>query len=138
MAPITDLAQLLRHMNPKLNAGTYVFCTLGPNQEVDLDDIVALVQEPQGLSVVVDEALATRLKLEPVLRCAWITLTVTSDLQAVGLTAAFASVLGDAGIGCNVVAGTNHDHIFVPVEQARAAMTALLALQERSSGPGEP
>jgi hypothetical protein len=66
-------------------------------------------------------------------RAAWITLSVHSDLQAVGLTAAFASALGGAGISCNVMAGAYHDHIFVPVEQAQAAMAALRALQLQAS-----
>lgn len=39
---------------------------------------------------------------------------------------------GGAGISCNVVAGTNHDHIFVPVSQATAAMKVLHAIQERA------
>lgn len=123
-------------MNPKLNSGTFVFATLAPNQAIEFDDIVALVREPEGISVVVDEVLARRLKLKSSCRCAWITLTVTSDLQAVGLTAAFASVLGNAGISCNVVAGTNHDHIFVPVDQADAAMKELRMLQQGDSTVG--
>lgn len=65
-------------------------------------------------------------------RAAWITLTVHSDLQAVGFTAAFAGALGRAGISCNVVAGAFHDHIFVPVEQAQEALAALKALQRES------
>ena len=124
-------------MHPRLNAGTFVFSTLAPNQEIGLGEVVALVREPEGVSVVVDERDASRLRLTPVMRCAWITLTVNSDLRAVGLTAAFASALANAGISCNVVAGTNHDHIFVPVEQADAAMDELRALQQRYVQVGE-
>ena len=61
---------------------------------------------------------------------------MASDLQAVGLTAAFASALGDAGISCNVVAGLHHDHIFVPVAQATQAVDVLLALQSAHKRPG--
>jgi hypothetical protein len=50
----------------------------------------------------------------------------------VGLTAAFAHALGQAGISCNVVAGAYHDHIFVPYEQAERAMEALIGLQRAS------
>lgn len=58
-----------------------------------------------------------------------------SDLAAIGLTAAFARALGDAGISCNVVAAAHHDHMFVPVERADAAIAALRALQ-RDGGDG--
>lgn len=64
-------------------------------------------------------------------RAAWITLTVHSDLQAVGLTAAVATSLADAGISCNVVAAAHHDHLFVPVESAGLAIAVLQALQDR-------
>ncbi|MEZ5421138.1 MAG: hypothetical protein R2708_27895 [Vicinamibacterales bacterium] len=97
---------------------------------LDLDGVVALVRESEGLSVVVEEARAQRLGLEPALRCAWITLAVNSDLHAVGLTAAVAaSALGAAGVPCNVVAGTCHDHLFVPVALVHQALQALGALQ---------
>jgi len=54
---------------------------------------------------------------------------VPSRHDDVGLTAAVARALADAGIACNVIAAVHHDHLFVPVEQADAALTALSALQ---------
>ena len=42
--------------------------------------------------------------------------------------------LAQAGIGCNVVAGTVHDHLFVPAERAADAMAVLQALQEDAAG----
>jgi uncharacterized protein len=132
LKPISDLGTLLKSMHPELNPGTFAFATLSPGQVVSVADVVALVQEPEGTSVVVREADLARLKLSPVFHCAWITLTVNSDLQAVGLTAAFSGALGRAEISCNVVAGTYHDHIFVPLGQADAAMQVLRALQERA------
>jgi hypothetical protein len=118
-------------MQPELNPGTYAFATLRSGQEVALSDVVALVRETEGTSVVVREEDLQRLGLDAVFLCSWITLTVNSDLQAVGLTAAFSSALASQGISCNVVAGTNHDHIFVPVSQAPATMQVLQALQVR-------
>jgi hypothetical protein len=56
---------------------------------------------------------------------AWITLTVHSSLEAVGLTAAFSRALTEAGISCNVVAAYYHDHIFVPTRDAGQAMQVL-------------
>jgi hypothetical protein len=120
-------------MEPKLQAGAYVFATLGQTQHVRLEDIIAFVREPEGLSVVIDEKTAQAMGIEPHLRFAWITLLVHSDLAAVGFTAAFATALASAGISCNVVAGNNHDHIFVPTEHAERAIHELRALQRRSS-----
>ena len=136
MPPISDLDTLLGSLHPELHEGAFCFGTLAAGQSVDLHDVVALVREPEGLSVVVDERDARRIGLNAVFRCAWITLTVNSDLQAVGLTAAFSAALGEAGISCNVVAGTQHDHLFVPFAQAQAAMAVLRRLQQRHAAPG--
>jgi hypothetical protein len=62
-------------------------------------------------------------------RAAWITLTVHSDLHAVGLTAAVADALAGKRISCNVVAAAHHDHLFVPVDEGAAALAALRDLQ---------
>jgi hypothetical protein len=63
--------------------------------------IVATFREREGLTVVMEEGVALAAGVMPLFRAAWITLTVHSDLNAVGLTAAFARALGDAGISCN-------------------------------------
>ena len=128
-SPIADLSVLLSRMAPALQAGEYVFATADMASGLDLQDVVACIREPEGLSVVVPASVAGRYGALGHDRFAWITLTVHSDLQAVGLTAAFAPALGREGISCNVVAGLHHDHIFVPVAQADAAMAALRALQ---------
>lgn len=116
-------------MEPTLNPGSYAFCSVGHHSRIALRDVLATVWEPEGLSVVLTEARALELQLPVLLHCAWITLSVHSDLQAVGLTAAFSKALGDAGISCNVVAGAYHDHIFVPLPRAQDAMAALHQLQ---------
>lgn len=127
--PISDLALLLRSLEPVLNPGVFVFTSIRDAAEVEAGMIIASIREPEGLSVVVREEDAREKDLPILFRAAWITLTVTSDLQAVGLTAAFASALGSEGISCNVVAGAYHDHIFVPVDRAERAMLALRKLQ---------
>lgn len=124
-----SLADLLRSLQPMLNPGTYVFAVVPEGQEIPIDRVVASIREPEGLSIVIEESAARRAGLAGTFRCAWITFAVNSDLDAVGLTAAFSNALADAGISCNVVAGLNHDHIFVPIEQADAAMETLRALQ---------
>jgi uncharacterized protein len=130
---ISNLAVLLRSMEPELHGGVYAYCVVPREANITGLSPVATVFEAEGLTLVLPEEQATNAGLSVLFRTAWITLTVHSDLQAVGLTAAFASALGQAGISCNVVAGAYHDHIFVPVEQAQQALAALRSLQQESA-----
>ncbi len=130
--PISNLAQLLASMEPVLHDGTWAYCVVPHGADLASLTPVATVAEAEGLTVVLPEEQALAAKLQVHFRAAWITLTVHSDLQAVGLTAAFATALGRAGISCNVVAGTFHDHLFVPVERAQDALAALRRLQAES------
>ncbi|EPR76969.1 hypothetical protein ADILRU_0808 [Leifsonia rubra CMS 76R] len=129
MSAISDLNTLLADMEPRLNRGVFVFATVAELRNVEIDSVVAMVVEAEGISVVMTESDALRQSISFEFRSAWITLTVNSALEAVGLTAAFARALGDAQISCNVIAGNFHDHIFVPVDSADAAMRALQSLQ---------
>ncbi|SAL63771.1 acetyltransferase [Caballeronia terrestris] len=130
---ISNLDVLLASMQPELHAGVYVFASVPFDADLRGIEPIATVREWEGLTVVVEESEAARAGLTPLFRAAWITLTVHSDLNAVGLTAAFARALGDANISCNVVAAAFHDHIFVPVDDAGRALAALEALQKRAS-----
>jgi hypothetical protein len=114
MGPVSDLSVLLKTLEPVLNPGVFVFASVEDGNAIDPAVIVASIREREGLSVVTSEADARVSGLNTLFKCAWITLTVNSALEAVGLTAAFATALGNAGISCNVVAGAYHDHIFVP------------------------
>ncbi|MEO7065277.1 MAG: ACT domain-containing protein [Rhodanobacter sp.] len=133
MHAISDLDTLLSSMRPVLNPGRFAFVTLTSGASLDLRLVVASIREPEGLSVVLPEESALDLGLSVAFIAAWITLTVHSDLAAVGLTAAFSTAFGQAGVSCNVVAGTYHDHLFVPVEQAQMAMAVLHALQQSAA-----
>lgn len=121
---IRELDELLRRMEPRLNDGIYVYASA----PAPLPGAVAAVREDEGWCVVMEEHAAQQVGLEGTFRCAWITLTVHSDLAAVGLTAAVANVLAEAGIPANVVAGLHHDHLFVPVDAGERALAALRAL----------
>lgn len=129
---ISDPVQQLRALNPRLNAGVYVFVTLAEGQDLDASAVVATINEPEGTSVIIEAGAAAAAGFAPSPLFAWITLTVHSDLQSVGLTAEFSGALAKAGIGCNVVAGTQHDHIFVAAGHAEMAMAELRALQGRA------
>lgn len=131
---IRDLDVLLASLHPTLHPGRYAFATLPAGHTVDTARIVASIREAEGLSLVLAEADAQALGLPIAFIAAWITLKVHSDLAAVGLTAAFSQALAQAGIGCNVIAGTIHDHIFVPIEQAAGAMNVFQDLQRNAAG----
>lgn len=129
--PVSDLSQLLRTLRPVLNDGTYVFASLPHDAVFGALEPIATFREVEGLTVVVEEARARLAGLRVLFRAAWVTLSVHSDLQAVGLTAAVAAALTRANISCNMIAAAYHDHLFVPVESANAAIEVLAALQQR-------
>ena len=117
---VSDLAELLRTMEPVLFAEPYGFAVWGGPLPFAA---FATVAEAEGLTVVAP--LAVLGGGEPWAR---ISLTVHSDLAAVGLTAAFAGALGQVGISCNVIAGVHHDHLFVQWDRREDAMAALRRL----------
>ena len=118
----TDLQTLLATMRPALRQGAYEFVTKEDPSSDDFATAVVVVREDEGVTLV-------RLTVESNLDAmAWITLTVHSSLQAVGLTAAVSTALAGRGIACNVVAGFHHDHLFVPWMLRTEAFEALLAL----------
>jgi len=132
MASETNLIQLLTSMNPVLHEGEYVFCTFsGIPESIAFDEIICLVREDEGVTIVLNRLTADRLGLEYSFVSAWITLTVNSSLHAVGLTAAFSTALANEGVSCNVVAGYYHDHIFVPVADADKVLDILSRLADR-------
>lgn len=133
MSGETNLSLLLSSMSPHLNDGDYVFCTLAPGAILDDCDVIGSFREQEGLTVILARERAQALGLSYDYVAAWITLQVHSALQAVGLTAAFATALGQAGISCNVVAGYYHDHLFVAREDAQRAMDALRQLADPCS-----
>ena len=92
--------------------------------------VAAMVTEAEGTTVVISAADARRMGLEPDFVGAWLTLNVSSALEAVGLTAVVSAALAADGIPCNVLAGYHHDHLLVPIESAGRAVAALHALRE--------
>jgi hypothetical protein len=117
-------------MEPVLNDGVFVYTSVPHGTDTAHIAAIATMREAEGITLVVAEEQAIARGLPVILRCAWITLNVHSDLNAVGLTAAFAKALGHDGISCNVVAGAYHDHIFVPIETGQEALRALQKLQQ--------
>jgi len=119
------LDRLLKKLKPSLNEGDYVFCTRKDMKAFDFDDIIMAFKEEEGITIILERQVADRLQFEYSFVAKWITLTVHSSLEAVGLTAAFSKVLTEENISSNVVAGYFHDHIFVDKKDFRKALTVL-------------
>jgi hypothetical protein len=124
-----DLASLLQRMQPELQEGTFLFCTIAGETVPEELRPVATFREKEGLTLLLRLEEAERRGIPGTFEAAWITLTVHSDLAAVGFLATVAMALAQAGIACNAMSGFHHDHLFVPRSKADAAMTALRQLQ---------
>lgn len=128
MSGETDLTRLLKNMQPRRNEGEYVFCIVDSlSRAADLRPLCTF-QEREAVTVILPRQQADDESLPYSTVCAWITLTVHSSLEAVGLTAAVSKALAEADISCNVVAAYYHDHIFIPIGDAERGMEVLLAL----------
>ncbi|WP_298191018.1 ACT domain-containing protein [uncultured Pseudomonas sp.] len=130
MAGETSLTTLLRSMTPALNEGAYVFCSLTDASQLQGVQPLGSFQEREGLSVILQQQQAEQLQLEIDYVAAWLTLEVHSALAAVGLTAAVAGALANAGISCNVIAGYYHDHLFVAHADGPRALGVLQQLAD--------
>jgi uncharacterized protein len=126
----TKLDILLKTMNPTLNPGEYVFCSMPELSVVPLDDIVLLFREQEGITIILKKEKADQLNFSYSFIASWISLTVHSSLEAVGLTAAFSNALTEGNISCNVVAGYYHDHIFVDIKDRERATVLLKELSK--------
>jgi uncharacterized protein len=132
MAAIRDLRRLLAELRPVRQPGRYVFTTVTGPPPAGLRPVMTFAED-EGLTLIVEKDAADAAGLPYDLVTAWITLTVNSALDAVGLTAAVAVALADAGLSCNVVAAVHHDHLFVPEPAAAAALAVLADLA--AAGP---
>jgi uncharacterized protein len=126
-----DLAILLKSMKPEYHPGVFVFCVVTDISNIRLEDIIMFFKEDEGYTVIVEKHVADRLHLAYSFIASWISLSVHSSLEAVGLTAAFSTALSGAGISCNVVAGFYHDHIFVNQVDTEKALMVLDSLSSR-------
>ncbi len=126
----TKLEILLQTMQPVLNPNAYVFTTVPLGSSLP-NGILGMFHEAEGVTLILEKSRAEELLLDFGAEFAWISLTVYSSLEAVGLTAAFSTALTQAGISCNVVAAFYHDHIFVPYARAKDAMRVLRALGQQ-------
>ena len=123
-----DLMKLCASLNPVMALPIYVFCSFPDFMLPDGLATFCTVREREGMTAVVEQSDAQRLRLPYTYESRLITLMVHSSLEAVGFIAVISRELAQARIPCNAIAGYCHDHIFVPVERAEESMTLLKAI----------
>jgi len=121
----TDLKKLVQEMKPELNPGEFVFCTLKSIDHISSEAVLGQLREKEGFTLILEKSKADELGLPYEFVASWITLSVHSDLNSVGLTATFSKVLAQHEISCNVISGYYHDHIFVPKKDGSKATAVL-------------
>lgn len=118
--PVSDLAGMLAGLAPVLHPDPWRFVLV---EGAPPADAFAIICEDEGTTAIVaglGEGAAF----------ARITLMVHSALDGVGLTAAVAAALAEAGIACNVVAAFHHDHLLVPWDRRDEALDILRRLAQ--------
>ncbi|MGO2659701.1 ACT domain-containing protein [Mycetocola reblochoni] len=129
---MTELSEMLRRLDVTVRPSRYVFAETPHGGGGAIASAEAVVVEEESTTLVLTEHAAAAHGLDSGPRFSWLTLTVHSSLEAVGLTAAFSTALAVEGISCNVLAGHRHDHLLVPVADADRAVAVLRGL----SAPG--
>ncbi len=122
-----DLEKMLASLGVTRRPGVYTFVAVGVPTPGLLAASDAMVVEGELTTLVLPVEAARRAGLPVTIELAWLTLTVESSLDAVGLTAAVSGRLADRDIACNMLAGYHHDHLLVPVARAADAIAALTA-----------
>ncbi len=128
----TNLNTLLETLQPQLNVGDYVFCIINDLTTIDINQALLIFREAEGITIVLKKEFADNYHLEYSFIASWITLSVYSSLEAVGLTAAFSKALSENGISCNVIAAYHHDHIFVDKKDSDKTMSILSKLSTKN------
>lgn len=124
MVGIKDLSVLLKSMKPELNEDKFVFCTIDKN--IDMKIIPKMIfREKEGATLILRKEQADEYGLKYDGVWSMITLTVHSDLSAVGFLAVITEKLAKANVSVNAVSAFYHDHLFVPFDKSKDAMKIL-------------
>ena len=134
MNAIENLQQLLKSIEPKLNEGEYVYCTINQLTLRNLDISPLLIfTEEEGVTLVLEKSQADTHSLEYEDTWQLVTLTVHSSLIVIGFIAAVTQHLAKHGISTNVISAFYHDHLLVPNGTGQRVVEILKELQKASS-----
>ena len=126
MSGYKELSYLLKNMEPTHVPGSYVFGTVSAETLETLSYTVRLVfREDEAITVIVEREIADANSISYGAVWSLVTMTVHSDLEAVGFLAKITSVLAEAGITANTVSAFYHDHLFVPEDRMEESLSLL-------------
>lgn len=131
MSGYRELSYLLKNMEPVQVPGSYIFAKVSEETLETLGSSPRLVyREAEAITVIVTKEIAEANSLS--FESVWglISLTVHSDLEAVGLLAKVTHILADVGISTNVVSAFYHDHLLVPEDRVQEALVLLRNLSK--------
>jgi hypothetical protein len=133
---IKDLGKLLEKMEPVQVEGKYFMASLPEDALMlvanYLEYIKCIYREEEGLTVLFSEEIKEgmgEISSEKVVGpFALITMSVNSDLMAVGFLAKITEALAAGGISMNAFSAYFHDHLLVPYAEKGKAMGILQGL----------
>ena len=129
----TELGFLLKSMKPTHVPGEYVFCSLDESDKEPDETPLLVYREEEGLTVVISREAAESHNLKFESTWGLVTLSVHSDLTAIGFLARITQHLAQAGVSVNVVSAYYHDHLFVPYPDVEKVVELLTSLSEAYS-----
>lgn len=127
MSGSRDIDFLLENMSPEIIPGEYVLSTVNKEtlKKLSVSPILTF-REKEATTVVVTKDVADIHSLSYENTWGLITLSVHSNLSAIGFLAEVTRVLAKAGLSVNVVSAYYHDHLFVPYNRTSEALSVLL------------
>lgn len=123
----TDVDAMLATLGVQRRPGVFAYIAVQVPTPGLIAAAHAVVKEGRLTTIVLPVDAAERAGQATDAQFAWLTLSVQSSLDAVGLTAAVSARLAAVGIPCNVLAGFHHDHLLVPVDRVDDAIAVLTA-----------
>ena len=137
MSGETDLKTLFSNLKVTKSDELYVFVSCAPEVVPDnLPENLAVLmrfEEKEGTTLILTKSLAEMHNLPFEFESYCLTLDIHSSLEAVGFMARIASLLAEAHIPVNPVAGFYHDHLFIPAGKADEAVSILQNLAKSAS-----
>jgi len=134
MQPESDLKALLAKMDPILQEGEYVFCSVSSDKFSKMrSPPIGSFHEAEGITIILKRDTAEQEELDYDFPSRMVTFNVHSSLNAVGFLAAITEKLAAHGISVNAISAYYHDHIFVPTGRTEEVMRLLSELANNSA-----